>query len=138
LGERRLGLALSDPDRVLAQPHAIWPRRPPAEELAALVTLIAAQEVNTVVVGLPKRMDGSLGPEARAALDYAGWLREQLEGITVATWDERLSTAEAKRALAPIRQGAGSRRRPPARKSLDAISAALILHGYLQSLGREA
>lgn len=97
-GSKLVGVALSDVSLMLASPYATLKRgklRPLAEALAA----IAAKEgAGGVVVGLPLSMDGSVGPAAQAARDWAGALSEAM-GLPAAMWDERLSSAAVNRML---------------------------------------
>jgi putative Holliday junction resolvase len=94
-------------------------------EQRAIAELVARHCVDEVVVGLPRRLDGSLGPEAEAARAYAGWLKTFLP-CPVVLWDERLSTRQAERALL---EGDLSRKRR--RSVIDQTAAALILQAYL-------
>jgi putative Holliday junction resolvase len=82
-----------------------------------------------VVVGIPVRLDGSEGPEARAAREFA--LALATAGLTVHTWDERLTTRAAERALI-----AGDMRRQKRRQTRDRVAAALILQGFLDRSNR--
>lgn len=125
LGTRRVGLARSDESATIAEPLGVLPAEPAAtlvERLAA-----AAQEVGAaeIVVGLPRRLDGSLGPEAQSARQLAGELRRRT-GLPVALADERLTSVAAERAL--IETGARRGRR---RQVVDQVAATLILQGYL-------
>jgi putative Holliday junction resolvase len=124
-GTRRIGLAVSDPGGVIAQPVGMLPARPAAtlvERLAARARELGASEL---VVGLPRRMDGALGPEAKAAQELAGRLRERT-GLRVTMVDERLTSVAAERALIE-----GGERRARRREKSDQVAAALILQGYL-------
>jgi putative Holliday junction resolvase len=128
LGQRRVGVAISDPAGSFAMPHAtIEIGRDgefPMEKLLALLERSAAEGL---VVGLPLRLDGSQGPEAEAAERFAAMLRAQLS-IEVIVWDERLSSVEAERLLAEA--GVGSRRR---RAITDRVAAAVVLQSFLDS-----
>ncbi|HLQ61305.1 MAG TPA: Holliday junction resolvase RuvX [Candidatus Acidoferrales bacterium] len=124
-GSKRVGLAVSDPGGLIAQPLDTLSAEPEAdlaERLAAVATRVGAEEL---VVGLPRRLDGSEGPEARAARELAGELRRRT-GLRVALVDERLSSAQAERSL--IAQGARRARR---RQVGHSVAAALILQSYL-------
>jgi putative Holliday junction resolvase len=124
-GTRRVGIAVSDESALIAQPLRAVAAEPVATlgaRLAAIVTELGASEV---VVGLPRRLDGSLGPAAKKARDLADELREQTR-LPVALVDERLSTAAAERSLL-----AAGRRRAQRRHEVDAVAAALILETYL-------
>jgi putative Holliday junction resolvase len=124
-GRVRLGLAVSDDLGITAQAVASLPRTTEANDLAAIEAHVRRLGVDEIVVGLPKKMDGTLGPSAQAAQALAAALRERL-GVPVHLWDERLSTLAAERTLV----GAGMRRR--ARRSVvDQVAATIILQGFL-------
>jgi putative Holliday junction resolvase len=124
-GEKRLGLALSDESRTLASPLAVYERKDIQSDLRFLGDLIARYQIAEIVLGLPLNMDGSLGPKAQQALEFKRALEESLK-LPVHTFDERLTTAEAERALLEANM---SRRKRKARR--DALAAVLILQGYL-------
>ncbi len=125
LGDRRVGLAVSDPLGVTAQGLPTLSRRGDPIDLPALVALCAEREVSRVVVGLPRNMDGSEGPRAKLCREFARRLREAL-GLPVYLWDERLSTAEAERVLLIADVSRGKRR-----DVIDRMAAQIILQGYL-------
>lgn len=126
-GTRRVGLALSDPGGTIAQPLAWVPAEPLATLPDRLVELAHEKEALELVVGLPRRMDGSIGPEARAARDLAGRLR-RLSGLRVTLVDERLSSVAAERALL-----ATGEKRARRRQLSDQVAAALILQQHLDA-----
>src|SRR5207249_12153759 len=101
-GSGRLGLALSDPSGTIAQPLSVLSRRSEAEDLKALVDLVARHDVGAIVVGLPRMMDGRLEAAAQEAQAFGARV-EQATGRPVAYWDERLTTVAAERYL--IEQG---------------------------------
>lgn len=124
-GRAKLGLAVSDDLGITAQALASLPRTDEARDLAAIEAHARRLGVEEIVVGLPKNMDGTLGPSAEAAQALAAALRARL-GVPVHLWDERLSTLAAERTLV----GAGMRRR--ARRSVvDQVAATIILQSFL-------
>ena len=127
LGRRRIGVAVTDAASLGAHPIGVVERRSIKHDLEALGAILRDREVSTIVVGLPINMDGSEGPAARAARTFAGRIAEAL-GVTVEMFDERLTSFEAEERLKgmPIKKGA----RKPA---IDAIAAAVILEGWMQS-----
>ncbi len=127
VGDRRIGVAVSDETGRLARPLTVLRRGDPADDAKAVAALAREQGAGLVVVGLPLNMDGSLGAQARKSLDFAGALRER--GLTVAVWDERLTTRQARHVL---RTTGAPRRAWRARQ--DAVAAALILQGFLDRL----
>jgi len=128
LGERYIGVAISDPTRTLARPLTALRRRSRRQDFAAIARLVAEQGAVLVIVGYPLSLDGGEGPQARWVADYAAALSEALP-VPVQLWDERFSTVTAEELL---RQG-GRRRRKPG--DLDAAAAAVILQSYLDAQG---
>ena len=127
-GDRRIGLAVSDPLGLLC--GEAWTMEEWDMERASLriAQEAKAREVETLVLGLPKNMDGSEGPRAEKSRAF----RELLErdtGLPVVLWDERRSSIEAHAIL-----HANGRREKQHRRSVDAVAASLILEGYLGSL----
>jgi putative Holliday junction resolvase len=124
-GSKRVGLALSDPTGTIAQPLdtiAAEPLDSLAERLAEVARRTAA---DMIVVGLPLRLDGSPGPEAKAARGLAGELRKSSR-LPVELVDERLTTAAAERSLLET----GMRRRKR-RANIDRVAAAILLQSHL-------
>lgn len=130
LGEKRLGIALSDPSRTVASPLATIPHRSQREDIERIAALSREHEVAAVVVGWPRNMDGTSGPPARRAEVFAQALRRAL-AVPVELWDERLSTVAADRALI---EGNVARRRRRALR--DRVAAALILQAWLDARTR--
>ena len=129
LGDVRIGVAISDPDRKVAVPFGTVHTGAPAD-LKAIASIVGENEVTLVVVGNPLMMSGETGTRARHAEEFAGALRQFLP-VPVVLHDERLSTAEAERALKEA--GAGGRER---RRAVDRSAAAVILQSYLDALPR--
>lgn len=128
LGSKRIGLALSDPLGITAQPLGTLERVGPRRDLRAVAELVREHGVSTVVVGLPKLLSGEEGSAAAEAREVAEQLRRRLAGVRVELWDERLTTVEAERTLV-----AGNVRRRRRRERVDRLAAALILQGYLEA-----
>jgi putative Holliday junction resolvase len=129
LGERRTGLALSDPSGTLASPlRTIEVTGHPDRDRLAIVAAAREAEAQVIVVGLPRSLSGREGPAARRARAEASALAEVAGEITVELHDERFTTRDADRALA----AAGKRRRER-RAHVDAAAAAIILQSYLDS-----
>lgn len=126
-GTKRVGIAVSDPTGTVAQPLSWIATEPEATLVERLTRLAREQEAQELVVGLPWRMDGSQGPEARAARQLAGRLREA-SGLPVTLVDERLTSVAAERALI-----AAGERRERRRQLSDQVAAALLLQGHLDS-----
>ena len=127
VGERRVGVAVSDPERHLAVPLRSVARDGAIEALAVLAR---EYEVADVVVGLPLTLRGEAGPQAESASAFARELERRLR-LPVHLWDERLSTQEAqRRVLAPSKRR-GRRERTPRPVDTDALAASIILQAYL-------
>jgi putative Holliday junction resolvase len=127
VGDRRIGIAISDPTGCLATPVEIYTRRAAEADVSHIDALCRGLEASAVVVGLPKNMNGSEGPQAEKTREFANALADH--GIRVKLWDERLSTVEATRR----REGRGRRGRSKQQR-LDAEAAAVILETYLDHL----
>lgn len=130
LGERVIGVAISDPEGIVARPLTSLRRRSDAENAAQVAALVRKYDVHGVVVGWPRRLDGRRGPEAHAAERFADALRQA--GVPrVTLWDERLSTVEAERVL--IAADVSRRRR---KQVIDRMAATIILQGFLEAARR--
>ena len=127
-GEKFIGVALSDGLGITAQGLGRIARSSPQADLDKIRELIKEHRVEKLIVGLPRRMDGTLGTQAEAVMNFVEELRRAL-GVEVVTWDERLTTVEAERTM--IRGDLSRKRR---RKIIDKLSAVLILQSYLDHL----
>jgi 23S rRNA pseudouridine1911/1915/1917 synthase len=129
-GDARIGLAVSDEGRLIARSLDTLEGLTDEEAARRIAALVAESAVRTVVVGHPIRMDGTSGPRAARARELAAAI-EDAAPARVVLWDERLSSAEAERIMSET----GERTR--GRKGrVDAIAAAVILQGYLDSTVR--
>ena len=126
LGEVRIGVALTDPERTLALPHGTIRVAGGVEDLRAVASLVEASGATQVVVGHPVGLSGRPGAAAARAEAFADGLRQLLRGVPVHLQDERLSTVEAEGRLREA-GGPGSRRRT----RVDATAATVILEGWL-------
>ena len=131
VGSARVGVAISDPLGLTAQPISTIQRTGIRQDLKAIVDLARKHEADSIVVGLPLKLDGETGPAAASILQFVDRLRAVVS-IPVVTWDERLSTVQAERALL---EGDVSRRRR--RDTIDKVAAAIILQAYLDSRQKE-
>jgi putative Holliday junction resolvase len=128
LGTRRIGVAISDSAGTVASPYEVIERAPGgdrATDHAAVARIVGEVEAERVVVGLPLSLDGSIGPAAEAALAEVEELAGRV-GVPVDTYDERLTTVTADRALRD--RGVKGRAR---RREVDKIAAAVMLQGWL-------
>jgi putative Holliday junction resolvase len=126
-GLRRIGVAVSDPGGRLARPLATLAAGPGRDPVRALEDLARGQLPGVIVVGDPRRLDGSPGSHSAAAAGFADLVRKRL-GLPVVMWDERLTTVEAGEKLREA--GAGRKKR---RALMDAAAAAVILQDYLDA-----
>lgn len=129
LGEVRIGVAVSDPERRVAVPAGTIRVAGAPQDLRAVAALVREQEATEVVVGHPVTMAGERGAAARRAEEFAAGLRLLLD-VPVRLHDERLSTAEAERGLRAA--GAGGRQR---RAAVDQAAATVILQAFLDAGG---
>jgi putative Holliday junction resolvase len=127
MGEVRVGIAISDPTGTLARPYGVLPRRDLEGEAPRLSTVIREQGVDEVVVGLPRSLSGEEGPMAIAVRAVVAHLADVL-AVPVHTFDERLTSVAAKRAMAWC--GRGRHHDPGA---VDEVAAAIILQNFLDS-----
>ncbi len=129
-GERRIGLAVSDELGLIAHglPILEWTTLPAVIETIAKA--VTERGVVEIVIGLPRNMDGTLGPKAVQVEKFAGMLRERLK-LPVLTWDERLTTVQARR-LVP--DDALSRKKR--RDHINVVAAQLILQAYMDNKRR--
>ena len=125
VGERRIGVALSDSLGLTAQRLAVLARRRIAEDLEAICALIAKHQVESVVIGLPLMMRGGRGPQAQRVASFAEALRRCV-AVPIHLVDERLTTVQGERAL--LETGASRRKR---KEVIDQVAAQLILQQFL-------
>jgi putative holliday junction resolvase len=128
LGDKTIGVALSDLRRVVATPLETIRRVKFTQDAAALLALLDARGAQGIILGLPLNMDGSTGPRVQATQAFARNL-ERLTALPIAFWDERLSTVAAERAL--IEADASRKRR---KEVIDSVAAGYILQGALDRM----
>ena len=131
LGEKRIGVALTDQNRLIAAAHSVFPRTSRKADFAHISQLAEEQDVSLIVVGLPLQLDGAEGPMAQWARDYGRDLCQGI-GIPVVFWDESLTSVAAEQAM----QDQGINRKK-GKKKIDAVAAALILQSYLEGIRDE-
>jgi len=132
VGDKTIGIAVSDELGLTAQGVTVRHRQALAADMAYLRELVERYGAASIVVGLPKNMDGSIGPQARKTLAFIARLRQACN-VPVIEWDERLTTQQAERVL--LAADASRRRRKQVR---DQLAAQLILQTYLEWQGRQA
>ncbi len=127
VGEKKIGLALSDSTRSIAQGLRVYRRGSLVEDVEELKRLVRDNEVGEVVVGLPKDMSGKVGKRAQATLEFVAGIEPHL-GVPVVLWDERFSTNEAHRFF-DMTEVTHKKRKP----LLDIVASQIILQGYLDA-----
>ena len=129
-GDARTGVAFSDLLCSIVGSTAVVPSRNREKAVADLVRMAKEQEVGTIVVGLPRNMDGTEGARAELCREFANILAEAT-GLPIVMWDERRTTVEAHNILSQHNYHGQKRK-----NTVDAVAASLILEGYLNSLKR--
>jgi putative Holliday junction resolvase len=125
VGTHTIGVAISDELGITAQGLKTLKRRSMEDDLKELATIIGQFEIEKIVVGLPKNMDGTLGKQAEFVLKWIEVLTYKIP-VPVVTWDERLSTVGASKVLLEADLSRKKRK-----KVIDKLAAVLILQGYL-------
>ena len=128
-GTKRIGIAISDELKLIAQPLEYVAAEPFADFLGRLKQLLAEKQVELVLVGMPRNMNGSYGPAALKVEEFVAALRSAIT-VPIKTWDERLTSAQANRFLIQ-----GNVRRDKRKEKVDQTAAAILLQSYLDSLG---
>ncbi|MBN1572971.1 MAG: Holliday junction resolvase RuvX [Deltaproteobacteria bacterium] len=126
VGERRIGVAISDPTNTIAQPLIVIERD--GKELDRLSVIVRDNDVGEIVIGYPRNMDGSSGATAEKVKEFAEGLSKMID-VPFVFVDERLSTAEAERMM--ITADLSRKKR---KKSIDKVAAAIILEGRLRRI----
>ena len=127
-GVKRIGIALSDELKMIAQPLEFVPAEPFATLVVRLTELVQEKEVEMILVGMPRNMNGSYGPAALKVEEFVAALKSALP-VPIKTWDERLTSAQANRILI-----ASNVRRDKRKQKVDKMAAAILLQSYLDSL----
>lgn len=122
-----MGIAISDPSGLIAQPLEFVPAEPFNGFLDRLKTLIREKEVELILIGMPRNMDGSYGPAAAKVQEFVAVLKENI-AIPIRSWDERLTSAQANRLLIQA-----DVRRKDRKEKVDKAAAAILLQSFLDS-----
>jgi putative Holliday junction resolvase len=128
-GTKRIGLAISDETATIAQPLTFISAEPVATLPSRIGEIATQRQVQEIVVGLPRNMNGTVGPAEEKAREFVAALRQVLT-VPVKTWDERLTSVQANRYL--IEAGA---RREKRKEKVDQTAAAILLQSYLDRAG---
>ena len=127
-GSKRIGIAVSDELKMIAQPLEYILAEPSADSLARLQELLSEKEVELILVGMPRNMDGTYGPAAQKVQEFVAALKVAVT-VPIKLWDERLTSAQANRVLIQ-----GNVRRDKRKEKVDKMAAAILLQSYLDSL----
>ncbi len=127
-GTKRIGVAVSDETKTIAQPLEYIPAEPFADFLARLKQLLGAKEIDLILVGLPRNMDGSYGPAMQKVEAFVAVLRTAIT-VPIKTWDERLTSSQANKILIQARV-----RRDKRKEKVDKMAAAILLQSYLDGI----
>lgn len=130
LGEKRIGVAVSDPTRTIAKAYGMIPRKSRREDFEHLGRIAAEQAITLLVVGLPVPFSGVEGPMAAWVRDYTADLAQHL-GLPAEFWDESLTSVQAEESLR-----ARGKRGKKIKQRVDEVAAAFILQSYLDAHGQ--
>lgn len=128
LGEKRIGVAVSDALKITAQGLETYERKSPKADYAHIAEIIKDRAVTKVVLGMPRNMNGTYGPASEKVKEFAQGLGKVID-TPIQFWDERLSTVAAQRTL--IDADVSRKKR---KNVVDKMAAVIILQGYLDSL----
>ena len=131
VGDVRIGVAVSDPLGIIAQPHMVITCSTPEKDVEAIRAIVVEKEVKRVVVGLPLNQEGKLGPQAEKVMGFIELMRAVMPDMEFVTQDERFSTAMAQRMLISADVSRKGRK-----KVVDKIAAHNILQTYLDRAKR--
>ncbi|NTW72968.1 MAG: Holliday junction resolvase RuvX [Eubacteriaceae bacterium] len=127
VGDRTIGIAISDPLGYTAQGITTLKRGSLDMDLQELKTLVAEKDVSTLVIGLPKNMNGTTGPQGEKVITFANFLKKRL-GCEIILWDERLSSRFADNIMLE-----SDTKRKKRKELIDMVAAQSILQGYMDS-----
>lgn len=127
-GDVRIGIAVSDPLGITAQAIEVIRRQTGIDDVKRIGQLIQAYDVQKIVLGFPKNMNGTIGPRGELTREFAQQLEEEF-GLPVVLWDERMSTIAAERILIEA-----DLRRKKRKQVVDKMAASIILQNYMDSL----
>ena len=126
-GTVRIGVALSDELKMIASPLEFIPAEPFADVLTRLKALIREKEVELIIIGMPRNMDGSYGPAAEKVREFATALKDAV-AIPLKMWDERLTSTQANRMMTE-----SGVKRDKRKEKVDGMAAAIFLQSYLDA-----
>lgn len=135
LGTRTIGIAVSDLTGLFAGGVETIRRAGEYKDFARIDELVKSYEVDTLVIGYPKNMNGTIGERGKYSEQFAQWMQERYPAMNIVLWDERLSTVAAEKVLV-----AAELSRKKRKTVIDKMAAVVILQGYLDSrhMGRQS
>lgn len=128
IGDRTIGVAISDPLGFTAQGITTIRRKNIEYDIEELLKICKEYNVDTIISGLPKNMNGTIGPQGEKVMSFCETLKEHVE-VPIKFWDERLTTVAAHKAMLEADMSRSKRK-----KVVDKIAATYILQGYLDSI----
>ena len=128
IGDKRIGVAVSDPSQILASPLKTIVRKDDQSAIFEIATLATQHGIGRLVIGLPYLMDGSVGEQARKVMDFTAGIREHI-AVEIVMQDERLTSFTAGQML----REAG-KKRERLKKAIDAAAATVILQAHLDEI----
>ena len=126
-GTKRMGIAISDELKMIAQPLEFIPAEPRQALVDRLRDLVKEKEVELIVIGMPRNMNGTYGPAAEKVRAFADGIRTEIE-TPIRFWDERLTSTQANRLLAEANVKGRDRR-----EKVDKMAAAILLQSFLDA-----
>ena len=127
-GSKRIGVAVSDETRTIAQPLEYIYTEPFSDFLARLKKILVEKEIDLILIGQPRNMDGSYGPAAQKVQTFVGVLKTAIT-VPIQLWDERLTSLQANKILIQ-----GGVRRDQRKEKVDKMAAAILLQTYLDGI----
>jgi len=131
IGEKIIGIALSDPNGLIASSYRNIERQELEKDLEEIKKIALECGVQKIVIGFPKNMNGTIGPQARRIMEFKEALEKAVD-LPVILWDERLSTVAVEKILIE-----GNMSRKKRKKVIDKMAASYILQGYLDKIRSE-
>ena len=131
LGDKTIGVALSDPFFITAQAYLTIKRKKTSLDIGKLLEIVEEKDVNLIVIGLPKNMNNTLGPQAMKVISFVDLLKKETD-IDIKYQDERMTTIQSDKVLTDM-----SVRRENKKKYIDKIAASFILQTYLDGRSNE-
>ena len=131
LGDKTIGVALSDPFFITAQAYLTIKRKKTSLDIEKLLEIVEEKNVNLIVIGLPKNMNNTLGPQAMKVISFVDLLKKETD-IDIKYQDERMTTIQSDKVLTDM-----SVRRENKKKYIDKIAASFILQTYLDGRSNE-